>query len=325
MQHRQRFARSVWASAVRGPVVLRTAGLTLLTLSAVLLPTFRAAGSGSPPIKIAFTRSGDIYAMNEDGSNVTRLTNNPANDFQATWSPDRMHLAFVSDRGDGTNNIYAMDVDYDGSGAISKIGSERQLTRNSGGAPEWSPDGSNRIVFQSSRDGDGDIYVLNALAPDPEASVSRITGIEGDSAGDSWPTWSPDGAKVVFSSTRASSSGFTLFMADLADPVNSVHQLLWGGAPVNGLDAEWSPRRGDGTSSVALVRNDGNIWRVNLDANDIPVGSPLQLTSKNDSWPTWSPTAGQIVFGLKAISRMNADGSQQVSLAKQGERPAWNR
>ncbi len=41
----------------------------------------------------------EIYIMNADGSGMTRLTENGANDGLPAWSPDGAYLAFVSDRG----------------------------------------------------------------------------------------------------------------------------------------------------------------------------------------------------------------------------------
>ena len=52
--------------------------------------------------RIAFssTRDGnpEIYVVNRDGSNVRRLTNNPAIDITPTWSPTGTQIAFTSDR-----------------------------------------------------------------------------------------------------------------------------------------------------------------------------------------------------------------------------------
>lgn len=52
----------------------------------------------------------DIYVMNEDGSNVTRLTNHPERDGSPVWSPDGRRIAFESNR-DGNYEIYVMDAD----------------------------------------------------------------------------------------------------------------------------------------------------------------------------------------------------------------------
>ena len=40
----------------------------------------------------------EIYTMNDDGSHLRRLTNNPAADFRAIWSPDGRTIAFMRGR-----------------------------------------------------------------------------------------------------------------------------------------------------------------------------------------------------------------------------------
>ena len=48
--------------------------------------------------------------MSADGSNQTRLTNNPAEDRFPVWSPDGSRIVFTSDR-DGMLNIYVIKAD----------------------------------------------------------------------------------------------------------------------------------------------------------------------------------------------------------------------
>mgnify|MGYP006270892699 CR=1 FL=1 len=72
--------------------------------------------------------------MNADGSGQTRLTDDPADDYYPSWSPDGARIAFTSER-NGQAEIYAMNAD--GSGL-------KNLTNNPAGDwwPSWSPAGT---------------------------------------------------------------------------------------------------------------------------------------------------------------------------------------
>ena len=144
-----------------------TAALLLVMCLAALLTACGGNGEGGPAAgRIAFTSTrdgnGEIYIMNADGSNVTRLTNNPANDDRPIWSPGGKPIAFVSDR-DGNLEIYVMSAD--GS-------NQTRLTNHPARDvyPVWSPDGT-RIMFVSNRDGAFEIYVMNTDG----SNVVRIT------------------------------------------------------------------------------------------------------------------------------------------------------
>lgn len=84
----------------------------------------------------------EIYAVNVDGTVLTRLTEDPAEDAQPAWSPDGAKIAFASNR-DGNFEIYVMSAD----------GSDvERLTDDPGndGFRAWSPDGAT-IAFSSDR------------------------------------------------------------------------------------------------------------------------------------------------------------------------------
>ena len=59
--------------------------------------------------------------------------------------------------------------------------------------PAWSPDGK-KIAFMSRREGNGEIYVMDADGDNP----IRLTNNE--FAGDGQPAWSPDGNKIASNS-----------------------------------------------------------------------------------------------------------------------------
>ena len=110
--------------------------------------------------KIAFHSNRDgnnnyeIYVMDADGSNPTRLTDSSTEETNPVWSPDGAKIAFNSNR-DGSGNYGIFMMDADGSNVT-------RLTYNSAFDPwpSWSPDGA-KIVFTSRRDGNYEIYVID--------------------------------------------------------------------------------------------------------------------------------------------------------------------
>jgi len=121
----------------------------------------------------------EIYVADADGSNPRRLTENARLDFFPAWAPDGQRIAFATV---GQKQIYVMNAD----------GSNEQQLTDQGLCedPAWSPDGSH-IVFQSSRDGNFEIYTLNvedALQEIGGSGSQRLTDVR---AGDFWPSWGP--------------------------------------------------------------------------------------------------------------------------------------
>lgn len=116
---------------------------------------------------IAFTSNRDgnqeIYRVKPDGSGLTNLTNNSANDYSPSGFAQGRLIAFVSDR-DGNPEIYTMTTDGD---------SSTNRTNNSSQDldPAFNTDGG-WIAFSSDRGGNIDVYVIN-LADGKTHNITR--------------------------------------------------------------------------------------------------------------------------------------------------------
>ena len=87
------------------------------------------------------------------------------------------------------------------------------------GSPAWSPDGK-RIAFYSERDGNAEIYVMNA-------DGSGVTPPDRTTADEGYPAWSPDGRTITFDSDR--DGNFEMFAMN-ADGSNAARLTRHRGA-----------------------------------------------------------------------------------------------
>ena len=141
--------------------------------------------------------SDDIWTVRADGTGARNLTRSPAADFSPAWSPSGRWIAFASDR-EGELRIFVMRPD--GSGL-------RRVTDVWGEYPAWSPDGR-RLVFASHAGGTGpngeqdyDLFVVNT-------DGSGLRHLTDGPHTDMYPSWSPDGTRIAFESTRATPADF---------------------------------------------------------------------------------------------------------------------
>jgi Tol biopolymer transport system component/subtilase family serine protease len=280
-------------------------------------PSFNPSGN-----QLTFVRADvntDIYMIDTDGTNLTRLTHDTALDTVNTWSPDGNTVVFSSSRttGDGSRKTIwkmtfeagkiAFTSDRDGDEEIYVMNTDgtgqTQLTFNTAldRHPAWSPDGS-KIVFRSDRDGDNEIYVMNA-------DGTGQTQLTFNTAVDWFPDWSPDGSKIVFISDRDGDEEIYVMNADGTGQTQLTFNTAIDWHP------DWSP---DGSKIVFSGDRDGDeeIYVMNADGTD---QTQLTFNTAIDRFPAWSPDGSKIAFmsnrdGDNDIYVMNADGSGQTQL-----------
>jgi Tol biopolymer transport system component len=132
----------------------------------------------------------EIPGFQGKGSRSVKLISSSQGDFNPQYSPDGKRIVFVSDRSEGTLEIWICDSDGRNS---------RQLTSVPGsitnGSPRWSPD-SRFIVFDSYVKSVANVFVVSAEGGSPR----RVT----DEAGDGFlPSWSKDGHWIYFCSNHS--------------------------------------------------------------------------------------------------------------------------
>jgi TolB protein len=223
-----------------------------------------------PPGEANGQRQSDIYVINVDGSGERKLTDDAASS-GPVWSPDGRRIAFTSRR-DGPRKPGIYVINTDGSGL-------RRLLRNSGALPSWSPDGR-KIAFERASGGpfsDGGkppyIYVMNVDGSGPRR-LTRTAVVNF-----SFPSWSPDGRKIVFVSERDGNFEVYSVNADGSERRNLTRD------PGHDSDPAWSP---DGRKIAFVTKRDGNfeIYVMNADGS-----GPRNLTRNTapDRGPVWSP------------------------------------
>lgn len=291
-------------STVTPVAVTSTASLQTPTPFPTFTPTGEIAASPPPPPRsdfgdtpptgrIVFTcyiqQIDQICLMNADGSRRKQLTNFQATSFYPSISPDGKTIFFVS-RQKGTFDIYSMAVNG---------GDVERLTNGIGTlyAPELSPNGK-RIVFTNHGNG---IWVMRADGNNPHPITSKD---------DIDPTWSPDGSKISFASSRSGSRQLYMMDADGSNVVQLTDLNNMGGR------STWSP---DG-KKIAFYRGpegDRNIFIVDVESKDVK-----RLTSGGDNLgPSWSPDANWIAFtsfrdGNNEIYIIHPDGTGLARLTE---------
>ena len=251
----------------------------------------------------------DIYSIDSDGTNETRLTAHGSGGFSPTWSPDGSRIAFVSYR-DGHDSIHIMDSDGT---------DETRLTENDrhDEYPRWSPDGRRIAYVSAHRENNRqnrEIYVMDADG----SNKTRLT----QHVEDDWlPAWSPDSQRIVFLSLRNLDIEIYVMDADGSNKTRLTHRNpsyypAWSSPDGSRIAYNSLPSFDDyGKGHIAWGANH-EIYVMDADGRN---KKRLTWAEGSDFWPVWSPDGERIAFvserdGGYEIYVMDADGRNEIRL-----------
>ena len=175
----------------------------------------------------------DIYSIDINGDNLTRLTDNYTAELDPLFSPIDNYLSFYGNpQGDSRGGVFRMDFDGGGILALSGTGG--------GSEQSWSPDGT-QIVFKKYTADASDLYIVNRDGTNLH-KINQDGGVHID------PKWSPRGDRIAYVTYDGT------YIID-TDGQNKV-----GVATVSDYAAIWSP---DG-NKLYFDDPDG-LWSINAD------------------------------------------------------------
>lgn len=304
-----------------------------LALLILMAPVFLSCedggnGSGSSSIsKIAFTsfREGDtsteLYVMDADGKNQTKLTDNGAAERDPAWSPNGDKILFSSDR-DDNHELYVMTADGTNTTRLTDLPTFAIEA-------EWSPDGQ-KISFMSQMDSAwGFNIVFSTLIMDStgdnleELPFPPPTAENQRNYSNGMAVWSPDSERMAFSSDRDGQNEIYVMDRDGSNQTNLT----------NNSSEDYRPSWSRDGSRIAFVS-----WRDNAQHEQIYVmdedgTNTIRLSdgTANDTRPSWSPDGTQLAFasdrdGNWEIYVMDADGSNLKNITQSpgsDSEPAW--
>jgi Tol biopolymer transport system component len=263
-------------------------GVTAVTETPALL-TDRPGAERNPRVSpdgttLAFDAQDEdgtrIFLLDLGSSRLEAMSSGEGNDRRPAWSPDGRELAFVSDR-DGATGLWTQPL---GEGQARRLFSAGGASMS---APAWSPDGS-RIAFSlldPSRDGNVSYGRSTIVMVDVASGELTELTVGGD---EWWPTWSADGAWLVY-------------YLGLTDDLQAVRVSTGEIRPIGpGRFVGWRAAMSPTGSEMAFVSDMAGLGLFTADlATETP--KPLLLAGEPDT-PSFLPDGSGLVFSMDSTS-----------------------
>ncbi len=253
--------------------------------------------------RVAFSSIVDIWAMNADGTNLTRLTTNPATDDEPSFSADGKKILFTSNRSNSRDNIFVMNADGSNQTQITNVAGGTTSDGNNNAV--FNPSGT-KIAFIGTRRISGNTH-RNLFLMNPDGTnQTQLTFFTTDFNFAANPNFNQDGTRIVFDSQRGNISISNQDIYTINPDSTNETRLTTATAQ----DTDPSYNR-DGSKIVFLSRRDGNseVYTMNADGTN---QTRLTNTTDQELDPTFTPDGAKIAFRRfsdQKLYLMNADGT----------------
>ncbi|MGH2406166.1 MAG: hypothetical protein ACRDGN_17160, partial [bacterium] len=272
------------------------------------------AALGAPGIaatRILFVRDGKVYEIDQDGADIRLVSASDRQAMSPAWAPDGRRFAYMEFHA-GRGQLFVHELASGTRRPVATTGQSLDFT------PSFAPDGRTLAFSRATEEGT-DIYTINIQ---DNCCLQRLT--VGRFSDNLSPTYSPDGQRVAFVSTRPGLPQVYVMAADGTD------QQLFApfdyGVTGSSNAPDWSP---DG-QSVAFHRDVGGTLQIFvLDARTRAVRQLTSLGRNED--PTWAPDSRHLAFvsdrsGYRQLWIIDLEtGRIRPLLQQSGARlPAWS-
>jgi TolB protein len=229
----------------------------------------------------------DIFVLDIEGGQRSRVSDDTFFDFLPTWSPDGTQLAYLSTRDSNQVHMIVADMRTGQYKSLAALSTDRLVWSPDGGTllfngvyhefpsifrlsvqtgdislltpsfplsqnATWSPDGQ-QIAFIASQNRGYGLYVM-------AASGLYAQQISPPDIAASWPAWSPDGTRILFVSIGGSTPGLYTIATDGKDLRRVVDNPFIASQPVWSPDSQhilYAARVGQDTNRLFMVDADG--------------------------------------------------------------------
>jgi TolB protein len=224
-------------------------------------------GIASTRIAFVSKKSGtkEIYVMDYDGYNGTRLTNDRVICGSPAVSRDATKVAYTSYKS-GYPDVYVQNLK---GGTRTRVASFAGL--NSGAA--FSPDGG-ELALTVSKDGNPELYTCSAGG----GGFNRLTETRGAEA---CPAWSQDGSKIAYA-----------FDGPGLPQIYVINSSGGNGRALTNSGYNTEPSWAPVTGFIAFTRRTGNgfnIMAMNIDGSEIK-------TYTSGERPSWGPDGRHLIY-----------------------------